>query len=56
MDGDTLRGTIRMPTPVGEVAGEYTVPGATIAFHITQKPLFVPCLTIQSLVHRFLFP
>ena len=56
LDGDAIRGTIRMPTPVGEVAGEYTISGATIAFHITQKPFFVLCLTIESFVDRYLFP
>jgi hypothetical protein len=55
LTGDVERGTIRMPTPVGGVAGEYTVSGATISFRITQKPFFMPCLTIESFVDRFLF-
>ncbi len=55
MSGDLVRGTIRLPTPVGEVAGEYMVSGATIVFRITQKPFFVPCFTIETYVDRFLF-
>jgi hypothetical protein len=55
MSGDTVQGTIRLRTPVGEVAGEYTVSGSTIAFRITQKPFFVPCFTIETYVDRFLF-
>jgi hypothetical protein len=55
LSGDAQRGTIRLPTPVGEIAGEYTVTGTTIAFRITQKPFFVPCLTIEATVDRYLF-
>lgn len=53
--GDVQRGTIRLPTPVGEVAGEYTISGNTIAFRVTAKPLFVPCFTIEATVDRYLF-
>lgn len=55
LDGDAQRGIIRIPTPVGEIAGEYTVTGGTIAFRITQKPFFVPCAVIEARVDRFLF-
>jgi hypothetical protein len=55
LDGDTQRGTIRLPTPVGEVAGDYTISGTTIAFHVTVKPFFVPCFTIEATVDRYLF-
>lgn len=55
VEGDAERGTIRVPTPVGEIVGDYTIAGDTIAFHITQKPFFVPCVAIEARVDRFLF-
>lgn len=55
LDGDERRGFIRIPTPVGEIAGDYVVTGSTIAFTITQKPFFVPCAAIETRVDRFLF-
>jgi hypothetical protein len=55
LDGDDRRGSITIPTPVGEIAGEYLVTGSTIAFRITQKPFFVPCAAIEARVDRFLF-
>ena len=53
--GDGIRGEIRVPTPVGEIVGEYQVVGDTIAFRITGKPFFVPCSAIEARVDRFLF-
>ena len=29
--------------------------GDTIAFRVTQKPFFVPCITIEATVDRYLF-
>ena len=55
LDGDEQRGTIRIPTPVGTIVGEYTISGDTIAFRVTQKPFFVPCITIEATVDRYLF-
>jgi hypothetical protein len=55
VDGDAQRGTIRVPTPVGDIVGEYTIAGDTIAFRITQKPFFVPCVAIEARVDKFLF-
>jgi hypothetical protein len=52
--GDGQRGVIRVPTPLGEILGEYTIAGNTIAFRITQKPFLVPCAAIQARVDRFL--
>jgi hypothetical protein len=37
------------------VAGDYTISGTTIAFHVTVKPFFVPCFTIEATVDRYLF-
>jgi hypothetical protein len=54
LTGDAQRGTIRVPTPAGEIVGEYTIAGDTIAFHIAQKPFFVPCVAIEARVDRFL--
>ena len=53
--GDARAGLIRVPTPVGDIVGEYTISGDTIAFRITQKPFLVPCLAIEARVDRFLF-
>jgi hypothetical protein len=55
LSGDAQRGTIHIPTPVGDIAGDYTISGNTIAFLITRKPFFVPCVTIEARVDRFLF-
>ena len=55
VEGDAQRGILRVLTPAGEIVGEYTISGDTIAFRITQKPFFVPCLAIEARVDRFLF-
>ena len=52
--GDAQQGRIRVPTPVGEIVGEYRVAGNTIAFRITEKPFFVPCSVIEARIDRFL--
>ena len=54
LDGDARGGIIRVSTPVGDIAGEYTIAGDAIAFRITDKPFFVPCATIEAWVDRFL--
>lgn len=55
VSGDERAGSIRVPTPVGDIVGEYTIAGDTIGFRITEKPFFVPCLAIEARVDRFLF-
>jgi hypothetical protein len=55
LTGDARGGTIRVPTPVGDIVGDYTISGDAIAFRITEKPFFVPCQAIEARVDRFLF-
>jgi hypothetical protein len=53
--GDARGGSIRVPTPVGDIVGEYTISAEVITFRITEKPFFVPCQAIEARVDRFLF-
>jgi hypothetical protein len=55
LSGDARSGTIKVPTPVGDIVGEYVISGDAIAFRITDKPFFVPCAAIEARVDRFLF-
>jgi hypothetical protein len=41
---------------VGEFRGSFKVSGKTIEWHISKKPLFIPCNLIESVLTRYLNP
>lgn len=53
-DGDTGEGSYAIPTKLGKISGSYSVEGNTIAFVITDKPLFVSCNLIETELRKYL--
>lgn len=54
--GDNAAGSFTVYTPVGQVAGGYTIASQQIAFEITDKPFFLPCGQIENYVKSNLIP
>ncbi|GKS84274.1 MULTISPECIES: hypothetical protein [unclassified Acidovorax] len=50
ISGGPAGGSFSVGTPLGTVAGTFSVNGQTCTVTITQRPFFLPCSTIQSFV------
>jgi hypothetical protein len=46
--GDSQTGNFSISTPVGKIAGSYTVGTGTLDIHIDDKPFFVSCGMIED--------
>lgn len=46
--GDTTQGTFKAKTPIGSIAGAYTITGQVITLSITKKPLLLSCRRIEK--------
>ena len=51
--GDTAEGHYAIETPVGPIAGAYSVSGQTIQIDVTDKPIILPCSLIRSKLNEF---
>jgi hypothetical protein len=55
VNGDQNSGDISAKIPVlGAFHGNYLISGQTVTITVTQKPLLLPCSTIESNVRDFL--
>ncbi len=54
--GDATSGTFAVPTPVGEIDGNYRIISQQVTFEITNKPFFLPCGQIENYVKANLIP
>ncbi|CAN5812529.1 hypothetical protein BH11BAC7_BH11BAC7_30320 [soil metagenome] len=52
--GNTDNGNYEISTPVGKIAGSYSVNGNSIAFEITEKPFLVSCKKIEGELRKYL--
>jgi hypothetical protein len=52
--GTAEAGTFTIPTPVGTIAGSYSVAGKSLAVTIAQRPEAVSCGTIESKLQDFI--
>jgi hypothetical protein len=52
--GDTNGGSFSAPTPVGKIAGTYTINGQNAAININKKPIFVSCGSIEDYINNAL--
>lgn len=52
--GTAEAGTFSIPTPVGTIAGSYSIAGKSLAVSITQRPEAVSCGTIESKLQDFI--
>jgi hypothetical protein len=50
--GDETAGRFLAPSPLGPIEGRYTIQGAAIRITITNKPMFVPCATIEAQIRK----
>lgn len=48
--GDDKSGSFHLSVLSNTIAGSYTVEGQQLSLVITEKPFFVPCSTIESLL------
>lgn len=51
--GDEAAGRFSGSSPLGPIEGRYTIQGAAIRITITNKPMFVPCGTIEERIRRY---
>lgn len=47
-EGDVSQGRYTVKLPMGSVEGAYTVSGGKLSFHITKKPMVMPCAVIET--------
>lgn len=48
IDGDRKAGSFRASTPIGAIAGRYTMSGKTVRFVVEKKPMLVSCAMIEQ--------
>jgi len=53
-NGNTESGSYTVPSPIGEIAGNYNVAGSSIMFEIISKPMFLGCDRIESELRKYL--
>ena len=53
-EGNTEKGEFSISTPVGKISGNYKVQSTSIAFEISDKPMFLPCDTIEKELRKYL--
>jgi hypothetical protein len=52
--GTAEAGTFTIPTPVGTIAGSYSIVGKSLAVTVAQRPEAVSCGTIESKLQDFI--
>ena len=52
--GNASAGTVSISTPIGAVDASYQVSGQDVTIHVTKRPFFLPCSTIESFVKEHL--
>ncbi|RYD57562.1 MAG: hypothetical protein EOP56_07215 [Sphingobacteriales bacterium] len=50
LTGDTTSGNFHISTPMGKVAGNYSIAGSQVTINITDKPMLVGCGMIESML------
>jgi hypothetical protein len=50
LTGDTSNGDFYISTPMGKVAGNYSLSGDQVMITITEKPMMVGCGMIESML------
>jgi hypothetical protein len=51
--GDTSEGRYSIHTPIGPIAGAYTVSGQTIQIDVTDKPIILSCSMIRKKLNEY---
>jgi hypothetical protein len=46
--GNEREGNFNLPTPVGEIEGNYSITDNALKIDITKKPMMLPCSLIES--------
>jgi hypothetical protein len=53
-NGNDAGGNFEVPTPLGKVAGMYTIEGSTLNINIGQKPFLLGCGQIENFLKSYL--
>lgn len=53
-DGGDQTGNFSITTPLGNIAGNYSISGQTALFNITKKPFLVGCGRIEDELRKYL--
>lgn len=53
-NGDETQGNITVSTPIGDVEASYQIVDNNINIHVSSKPIFVSCNTIEEKLREFL--
>jgi len=52
--GGTTEGEFSLSTVIGSVKGSYTIEAQTMNISIQDKPVFIPCNKIESVIRKYL--
>jgi hypothetical protein len=52
--GDAAEGHYTVSTPIGPIAGTYSVSGQTIKIDVTDKPIILSCKLIEKKLNEFI--
>jgi len=55
-NGDSQQGNYSIPTPLGKMAGTYSVAGNSINFEVLEKPIVISCSRIENELTKYLKP
>lgn len=53
-EGDTSQGSFKVPTPLGEIKGAYTIEASVITITVGDKPMLLGCGRIESELRKFM--
>jgi len=56
LTGDASQGVFRVPSPIGDVLGNYRIEGQIVKFEVTKKPFLASCRQIETKVDEFIGP
>ncbi len=53
-DGDASQGSFKVPTPLGDIKGNYTIDASVITIAVADKPMLLGCGRIESELRKFM--
>ncbi len=53
-EGGAGEGSFKVPTPLGDIKGAYTIEGSVISITVADKPMLLGCGRIESELRKFM--
>lgn len=53
-EGDASQGSFKVPTPLGDIKGAYSIEGSVISITVADKPMLLGCGRIESELRKFM--